>query len=129
VRIAQAERTVTCIIIPNDVQELEAVTKPPRKHGTVHSGAGYSAPVVVPTDTDLQRAADVLNDGKRVAILVGAGALQATDEVIATADVLGAGIAKALLGKAAVPDALPNVTGAIGLLGTKPSWNMMTGCD
>jgi len=129
VRIAQAERTVTCIIVPNDVQELEAVTKPPRKHGTIHSGAGYSEPIVVPTEADLQRAADVLNAGKRVAILIGAGALHATDEVLAVADTLGAGIAKALLGKAAVPDALPNVTGAIGLLGTKPSWNMMTQCD
>ncbi|MDQ6621367.1 MAG: thiamine pyrophosphate-requiring protein [Pseudomonadota bacterium] len=129
VRIAQAERTVTCIIVPNDVQELEAVAKPARKHGTIHSGAGYSAPNVMPTDIDLRRAADVLNAGKRVAMLVGAGALNATDEVIAVADVLGAGIAKALLGKPAVPDALPNVTGSIGLLGTKPSWNMMTECD
>src|ERR671935_1707586 len=79
IRIAKAERTVTCIIIPNDVQEMEAIPTPPRKHGTVHSGAGYSAPRVVPRETDLQRAAEILNQGKKVAMLVGAGALQATD--------------------------------------------------
>jgi len=71
----------------------------------------------------------VLNEGKKVAMLVGAGALHATDEVIETADRLGAGVAKALLGKAAVPDDLPFVTGSIGLLGTRPSYEMMTGCD
>ena len=76
-----------------------------------------------------RRAAEVLNAGEKVAILVGAGALQATDEVIAVADRLGAGVAKALLGKAALPDDLPWVTGSIGLLGTKPSWDMMTECD
>ncbi|MDB6120278.1 MAG: thiamine pyrophosphate-requiring protein [Verrucomicrobiaceae bacterium] len=129
VRIAQARRTVTCLILPNDVQELPAVPEPPRKHGTAHSGVGYNSPIVVPRDEDLQRAADVLNAGKKVAILVGAGALQATDEVVAVADILGAGVAKALLGKAVLPDALPFVTGSIGLLGTKPSWDMMEDCD
>jgi pyruvate dehydrogenase (quinone) len=128
-RIAIVERTVTCLIIPHDLQELEAVEKPPRKHGTVHSGIGVSLPEVVPTAHDLRRAADVLNEGKRVAILVGAGALHATDEVIEVAERLGAGVAKALLGKAALPDDLPFVTGAIGLLGTRPSWNLMMGCD
>ena len=83
----------------------------------------------MPYDADLRRAADVLNAGKKVAMLVGAGALQATDEVIAVAERLGAGVAKALLGKAALPDELPWVTGSIGLLGTKPSWEMMSGCD
>jgi pyruvate dehydrogenase (quinone) len=95
----------------------------------VHSGIGYARPRVVPYAHDLQRAADVLNAGQKVAILVGAGALHATDEVIAVADKLQAGVAKALLGKAALPDELPWVTGSIGLLGTKPSWNLMTGCD
>ncbi|HEY0525953.1 MAG TPA: thiamine pyrophosphate-requiring protein, partial [Stellaceae bacterium] len=80
-------------------------------------------------DRDLRRAAEVLNAGKKVAILVGAGALRATDEVIAVADKLGAGAAKALLGKAALPDELPWVTGSIGLLGTKPSWDLMMECD
>src|SRR4051812_29463447 len=68
-RIARAERTVTCIIVPNDVQELDAVEEPPRTHATVHSGLGYTTPRVVPYESDLQRAADILNAGERVAIL------------------------------------------------------------
>jgi pyruvate dehydrogenase (quinone) len=128
VRIAKAKRTVTALVFPNDLQE-EAYEEPPRKHGTLHSGVGYTDPKVVPFDADLRRAADVLNAGSKVAILVGAGALQATDEVIAVADRVGAGVAKALLGKAAVPDDLPWVTGSIGILGTKPSWDMMNECD
>ena len=128
VRIALGERRVTAIVLPNDLQELE-FSPPPRKHGTAHSGVGYSRPRVMPQPTDLARAADVLNSGSRVAILVGAGALHATDEVIAVAEKLGAGVAKALLGKAVVPDEYPWVTGAIGLLGTKPSWELMTNCD
>ncbi|GJH16548.1 thiamine pyrophosphate-requiring protein [Caballeronia novacaledonica] len=128
VRIALSERKVTALILPNDLQDLE-YEPPGRKHGTLHSGVGYRAPKIVPYDDDLQRAADVLNAGKKVAILVGAGALQATDEVIAVADKLGAGVAKALLGKAALPDDLPFVTGSIGLLGTEPSYKMMNGCD
>jgi len=129
VRIAKAERTVTCIIMPNDLQEMDAVEAPARAHGTIHSGVGYSAPVVRPAEADLRRAADVLNAGSKVAILVGAGALNATDEVIEIADILGAGVAKALLGKAALPDDLPFVTGSIGLLGTRPSYEMMVNCD
>jgi pyruvate dehydrogenase (quinone) len=128
VRVALAERTVTALILPNDLQDLE-YEAPARKHGTVHSGVGYRGPKTVPYADDLQQAADVLNAGKKVAILVGAGALKATDEVIAVADKLGAGVAKALLGKAALPDDLPWVTGSIGLLGTKPSYDLMTHCD
>jgi pyruvate dehydrogenase (quinone) len=128
VRIARSERTVTCVIIPNDVQELDAVNEPPRKHGTVHSGTDMCTPYVIPHD-DLRRAAGALNSGKRVAMLVGAGALGASAEVREVADVLGAGVAKALLGKAVLPDDLPFVTGSIGLLGTKPSWDMMADCD
>ncbi|WP_434623834.1 thiamine pyrophosphate-requiring protein [Pseudomonas sp. Z1-29] len=128
VRTAVGERRVTALILPNDLQDLD-YTAPPHKHGTLHSGVGYRKPKVVPYEEDLQRAAEVLNAGKKVAILVGAGALHATDEVIAIADKLGAGVAKALLGKAAVPDELPWVTGAIGLLGTEPSDNLMAGCD
>ena len=127
-RIAQAERTVCCVIVPNDIQDMDC-EKPPHEHGTIHSGVGYKAPRVIPQAEDLQHAADVLNAGSKVAMLVGAGALNATDEVIEVADLLGAGIAKALLGKAAVPDDLPYVTGAIGMLGTKPSYDMMTTCD
>src|SRR5204863_7342507 len=108
---------------------MPAVEAPPRKHGTIHSGIGYASPRIVPKDADLRRAADVLNAGQKVAMLVGAGALQATDEVIEVADILGAGVAKALLGKAVIPDELPFCTGPIGLLGTKPSWDMMNRCD
>ncbi|MBV9838175.1 MAG: thiamine pyrophosphate-requiring protein [Solirubrobacterales bacterium] len=128
-RIALAERTVTAIIIPNDVQEAPAVEQPPHKHGTVHSGPGYEHPRVLPSDQDLDRAAEVLNAGQRVAMLVGQGTLHASEEVVAVAEALGAGVAKALLGKAALPDDLPFVTGSIGLLGTKPSWELMQGCD
>jgi pyruvate dehydrogenase (quinone) len=85
-RIALSERTVTAIIIPNDVQEADAVPTPPHKHGTVHSGPGYSAPRILPTDADLDRAAEVLNAGQRVAMLVGAGALNAADEVVEVAE-------------------------------------------
>ncbi len=129
IRIARVERTVTCIIVPNDVQELDAVETPPRAHGTIHSGIDFARPRIVPEEVDLRRAADVLNAGKKVAMLVGAGALHAAEEVLEIADLLGAGVAKALLGKAVLPDALPFVTGSIGLLGTKPSWEMMTECD
>ncbi len=129
VRIAKAMRTVTCVIVPNDIQETPAVPKPPRAHGTLHSGTGYSSPRVIPTEEDLDKAAAILNEGERVAMLVGAGTLNATDEVIAMAERLGAGVAKALLGKAAVPDELPYVTGSIGLLGTKPTYDMMNECD
>lgn len=128
VRIAKAERTVSCVILPKDVQEMP-VKQPPREHGTVQTGVGYSMPRVIPQDHDLKRAAEILNEGKRVAMLIGQGALNATEEVIHTADLLGAGVAKALLGRAAIPDDLPFVTGAIGLLGTKPSWDMMSDCD
>ena len=128
-RIAISRRTVTCIIVPNDVQDLDAVPVPPRAHGTIHSGPGYSAPRIVPTEADLRQAAELLNAGKKVAMLVGAGALGATDEIIEVAELLGAGAAKALLGKAALPDELPWVTGSIGLLGTRPSWELMMACD
>ncbi|MCB2055066.1 MAG: thiamine pyrophosphate-requiring protein [Geminicoccaceae bacterium] len=128
-RIAIALRTVTAIILPNDVQEMEAVAEPPHAHGTIHSGLGYAAPRVVPEQAQLQQAAEVLNAGRKVAILAGAGALGAADELVATADVLGAGVAKALLGKAVLPDDLPFVTGQMGLLGTEPSDWMMRHCD
>ncbi len=127
-RIAKGTRRVTALVFPNDLQEAE-YTQPPRTHGTVHSGVGFSEPLVMPRQQDLRYAAEVLNAGKKVAILVGAGALHATDEVIAVAEKLGAGVAKALLGKGVLPDDLPWVTGSIGLLGTKPSWELMSDCD
>lgn len=128
-RIAMERRSVTCLIVPNDVQDLEAVPVPPREHGTVRTGIGVTSHAAVPPATALANAADILNRGERVAMLVGAGALSAGNEVRAVAERLGAGVAKALLGKAVLPDALPYVTGAIGLLGTQPSWEMMNDCD
>ncbi|WP_333683764.1 thiamine pyrophosphate-requiring protein [Pontibaca methylaminivorans] len=128
-RIAMARRMPTALIFPNDVQEEKAVETPPREHGTIHSGVGFSAPCTLPGEADLLRAAEVLNAGKKVAILAGAGALGAAEELVQTADVLGAGVAKALLGKAVLPDDLPYVTGQIGLLGTEPTDWMMRHCD
>jgi pyruvate dehydrogenase (quinone) len=128
-RIAKADRTVTCIIVPADVQDMDAVEEQPKKTHTVHSGVGWWAPRVIPSKDQLQQAADLLNSGERVAMLVGAGAMHATDEVLAVADTLGAGVAKALLGKASVPDDVGYCTGSIGLLGTKPSWDMMQKAD
>jgi pyruvate dehydrogenase (quinone) len=110
------------------VQE-QAYEEPKRAHGFTRSGAGYSRPIVIPAEADLQRAAQVLNAGEKVAILIGGGAAAAVNEVIAVAETLGAGVAKALLGKSVLPDDLPFVTGCIGLLGTKPSSDLMTGCD
>jgi pyruvate dehydrogenase (quinone) len=127
-RVALASRTVTAIIVPNDVQE-EAYEEPPRAHGSVFSSPGFDRPRVVPAQGALRRAADILNRGERVAMLIGQGAKHAQREVIETAETLGAGVAKALNGRAALPDTLPYVTGSIGLLGTKPSYDLMEGCD
>jgi pyruvate dehydrogenase (quinone) len=127
-RTALSSRTVTCIIIPNDLQE-EPHAEPPHEHATVHSGVGWSSPRVIPREADLQRAADVLNAGERVAVLAGIGAANAAEELIEVCDLLGAGLAKALLGKQIVPDDLPFVAGSIGLLGTEPSWTLMSECD
>ncbi|HTO71502.1 MAG TPA: thiamine pyrophosphate-requiring protein [Myxococcota bacterium] len=128
-RSARATRSPTAIILPIDVQELEAVPVPRHAHGTVHSGLGYVSPRVTPCSDDLREAARILNEGDRVAMLVGAGCLGAGEEVAEVAELLGAGVAKALLGKAVLPDHLPWVTGSIGLLGTKPSYDMMMSCD
>ena len=128
-RNAMAMKSVTCIIVPKDIQEKEAVPKPPHKHNTIHSGIGYSRPRIIPQQSDLNSAAEVLNAGTKVAMLVGAGCIGAEDAVIAVADKLQAGVAKALLGKAAVPDDIPYVTGTIGLLGTQASDQMMRNCD
>src|ERR1041385_2334373 len=92
-RLAQAERGVAVVVFPNDVQEAEAVEAPEHAHGTVHTGVGFSRPVPVPNDDDLARAADILNRGERVAMLIGAGAAGATQEVLAVAEHLQAGVA------------------------------------
>ncbi len=128
IRLAIARRTPSVVILPKDVQE-QPYEEPKRAHGFTRSGPGYSRPVVVPAENDLRKAANVLNAGDKVAILIGAGAAHAAEEVIAVAEALGAGVAKALLGKSVLPDDLPFVTGCIGLLGTRPSSDLMTGCD
>lgn len=128
-RIAMAHRCVTCVIIPRDIQEMPAEASPPRKHGAAYSSVGYNFPDVVPREADLNHAATILNEGEKVAMLIGIGAKDAEDEVMEVAELLGAGVAKALLGKAVLSDDLPYVTGAIGLLGTRPSWDMMMNCD
>jgi pyruvate dehydrogenase (quinone) len=128
IRLALARRQPVAVIIPKDVQE-QPFEPPKRAHGFTRSGPGYSRPLVIPAQDDLRKAADLLNAGEKVAMLIGAGAIGASDAVIAVAERLGAGVAKALLGKTALPDDLPFVTGCIGLLGTKPSSELMNGCD
>jgi pyruvate dehydrogenase (quinone) len=128
IRVAKASRSVTCVIVPEDVQEADH-SEPPRMHGAVFSSIGFSEPVVRPRDEDLRAAAEVLNAGQKVAMLIGQGAANAADEVVHVADMLGAGVAKALNGRTALPDDLPFVTGPIGLLGSKPTNEMIQGCD
>ncbi len=127
-RIAATQRCPTCLILPNDVQEMDAAP-PPHAFKVSPGSVGVSWPLVTPRRHDLERAAEVLNAGERVAILIGQGARGAADEVTRVAEMLGAGVAKALLGKDVLADDLPFVTGSIGLLGTKPSYDLMAGCD
>ena len=128
IRIAIAQNGVAVLILPKDVQD-EPWEEPRQAHGFTRSGSGYSKPRTLPHDADLRRAAEILNAGKKVAILIGAGARAAATEVMEMASRLGAGVAKALLGKDVLPDDVPFVTGSIGLLGTKPSYDLMTHCD
>jgi pyruvate dehydrogenase (quinone) len=128
VRTALAERAPTAIIIPADVQELE-YSAPAHEFKMVPSSLGTSWPVVVPDDDAILAAAEVLNAGSKVAILAGQGARGARRELEEVAELLGAGVAKALLGKDVLSDDLPYVTGSIGLLGTRPSYEMMMNCD
>jgi pyruvate dehydrogenase (quinone) len=128
VQIARATRSVTAVIIPADIQE-EPYEAPPRQHGTTYSGGSVPRPRVVPQPEDLSRAAEILNAGAKVAVLAGAGARDAAAELEALAELLGCGIAKALNGRDVLPDDLPYVTGAIGLLGTKASDVLMQECD
>ncbi|MGH3424216.1 MAG: thiamine pyrophosphate-requiring protein, partial [Nocardioidaceae bacterium] len=127
-RTAMAEHAPTAIILPADVQQME-YTPPTHEFKMVPSSLGVDWPTTVANDDAVRRAADVLNAGSKVAILVGQGARAARDEVMEVADALGAGVAKALLGKDVLPDDLPYVTGSIGLLGTRPSYEMMNDCD
>lgn len=128
IRIALAERTPTAVIIPSDVQELE-YSPPTHEFKMVPSSIGVEWPQIKPDEKAIAVAAEILNQGKKVAILVGSGARDAQREVEQVADLLGAGVAKALLGKDVISDELPYVTGSIGLLGTRPSYEMMMECD
>ncbi|MCH6164625.1 thiamine pyrophosphate-requiring protein [Pseudonocardia alaniniphila] len=128
-RTALTRRAPTALIIPSDLQ-TEDYSPPAHAFKQVPSSPpGLVAPVVVPDEAELLRAAEVLNRGQRVAILIGQGARGAAAEVEQVADILGAGVAKALVGKDVMSDELPFVTGAVGLLGTRPSYELMRGCD
>jgi pyruvate dehydrogenase (quinone) len=128
IKSAYEERRPAVVIVPEDVAEME-YADPPREHGSVFTSVGWNQPHVVPDETLIRKAADILNAGEKVAMLIGAGARNASREVLEAADILGSGIAKALLGKDVVPDTIPIVTGGIGLLGTEPSHKMVMGCD
>src|SRR3954466_3793719 len=128
VQVARATRSVTCVIVPDDIQEA-TFEEPPPEHGVVYSSPNDFAPRVIPAPHEIQRAAQVLNEGERVAILAGQGARGAADELVQVAGLLGAGVAKALNGRDVLPDDLPFVTGPIGLLGSKPTYQMISDCD
>ncbi|MEU6357603.1 thiamine pyrophosphate-requiring protein [Streptomyces sp. NPDC047072] len=128
IRTAYARRCPTAVIIPGDVQELE-YSAPTHEFKMVPSSLDRSAWTAVPSEESLERAAEILNSGDKVAVLVGQGAAGARAEVERIAELLGAGVAKALLGKDALSDELPYVTGSIGLLGTRPSYELMRDCD
>jgi pyruvate dehydrogenase (quinone) len=128
IRTAVASRAPTALIIPSDVQELE-YSAPSHAFKMVPSSLGTDWPVTSPDDEAVLRAAEVLNSGRKVAILAGQGARGARRELEEVAEILGAGVAKPLLGKDVLSDELPYVTGAIGLLGTRPSYEMMKHCD
>jgi len=127
-RTAVSRRGVAHINFPVDLQELTGGERSKRAIPN-HTSAVFAQQAGLPNSEDLQRAAAILNAGQKVAILVGQGALGATDELEQSAEQLGAPIIKALLGKAAVPDHSPYTTGGIGLLGTKPSQEALEECD
>jgi pyruvate dehydrogenase (quinone) len=128
IRTAMTQRTVAAVIVPADVQELE-YSPPTHAFKMVPSSLGITEPTLTPDEHELAKAAEIINAGSKVAILIGQGARDAAEQVVELAELTGAGIAKALLGKDVLSDELPFVTGAIGLLGTRPSYELMTGCD
>jgi pyruvate dehydrogenase (quinone) len=128
IRVARAERCPTVVILPADIQSMEMAT-PASEHWVSRTGVGHSSTALTPPEDELRRAAGVLNAGSKVAMLVGEGARGATDEVLAVAEKLGAGVATALLGKDVVPGDVPFHTQQLGLLGSKPSYDMMQDCD
>ncbi len=129
IRTARTRRAPTVVIVPSDLQEAEY--EPP-EHKFKHvpsSDPGDVVGTITPTEDQVRHAAEILNDGERIAILIGQGARGAHDEITRIAELTGAGVAKALLGKDVLPDSLPFVTGSIGLLGTRPSYELMRDCD
>jgi pyruvate dehydrogenase (quinone) len=128
IRVALAERAPTAIIIPSDVQEL-AYSAPTHAFKMVPSSLGVDWSTTTADDAGIAKAAEILNSGSKVAILAGQGARGARKELEQVADLLRAGVAKPLLGKDVLSDELPWVTGSIGLLGTRPSYEMMMNCD
>jgi pyruvate dehydrogenase (quinone) len=129
VRSAITKRGVAHITIPVDVQAHEMKVGRSPRNPVNHTSTVPAHPEHVPSEVDIEHAADILNRGKRIAILAGQGAMNATDELEKTAETLGAPIVKALLGKAVVPDDSPYTTGGIGLLGTEPSQDAIENCD
>ncbi len=128
VRIAGAQRCPTVVILPADIQDADMAT-PTLEHWVSRTGVGHASTALTPPESELRRAAEALNAGRKVAMIVGQGARGATDEVIAVAERLGAGIVTALLGKDVVPGDLPYHTQQLGLLGSRPSYDMMQDCD
>ena len=128
-RTALSRRGVAHITIPTDIQSMSSQRFRSEHNIKNHTSDIYAASGFMPDNRNLRQAADILNEGQKIAILAGQGALRATDELEELAELLGAPIIKALLGKAAVPDDSPYTTGGIGLLGTKPSHTAMEQCD
>jgi pyruvate dehydrogenase (quinone)/pyruvate oxidase len=128
-RHALNHRGVAHITFPVDYQEKEPSGETSMHKRRGHTSSRWSAPSAVPPEDELRLAAFILNEAKKPVILVGQGALGATDEVIELADKIGAPVVKALLGKAVLPDDHPLTTGGLGLLGTKPSEEAMEQCD
>ncbi len=130
IRTALARRGVSHLTIPKDTQELTTSDEQRSKKNVAgHSGDIFACSYPLPPREDLERAAEILNAGGKVAILAGQGALGASQELEQLAEMLSGPIIKPLLGKAAVPDHSPYTTGGIGLLGTKPSQEALEECD
>ncbi len=129
IRTALTRRAPTALIIPSDLQE-EPYEAPGHEFKQVPSSdPSFAHPALAPADDQVRHAADILNAGSKVAVLIGQGARSAAAQVRQLAELTGAGVAKALLGKDVLPDDLPYVTGSIGLLGTRPSYELMRDCD
>ncbi|RKT55977.1 thiamine pyrophosphate-requiring protein [Saccharothrix australiensis] len=128
-RTAISERVPTCLIVPHDVQRADAAEELPHTHGVVPSSAVVARPRVLPPADDLHRAADVLNAGRQVALLVGRGAAGAERWIAQAVEALGAGVTASLVGKPVIPEDAPWHTGVMGHLGTTASAELMAGCD